>query len=762
MRADSSALRPRRPATLYVLALLLFATSAFADQIGSWIPLGPRAATVFALERDPLNPAVVYAGMYFGGLYCSQNGGLSWKPVPSDFSTSTVFGIAIDPAVAGTLYVATYDHGIHKSVDSDATWTPVPGGMPAQVVIKLELDPAAPGAVLASTREGVFRRRPDASGWDSLTCDLPVQTVGQTLRHPTTGTLFAATASGVFRLDLSAPTSWVPWTTIGARHLLIDPTGTLIHVASTTGSLAITGDDGKSFWPADYGIQNCFVKSLVTVNALNQTVIYAGTDHDVEFTSEAFRTGVELPRAGGSDRTAGVFDVAPHPIATGTLFSGTEGSGVWKTTNYGQTWASASKGIVPSGVLSLDQSPAADHTLYAGTTYGIFGSSDNGLTWTPNIDTTPRPVSAVLADPVRNRVAYYGTGAGEVFRTFDAGKNFYRVWEGVGQGIRKLAEARWGNLYAVNVAGELYASDDLGLHFYRQATEISQEIVTVGVDPDRPWVVYVGTVFGGVYKSESDAIEWIQRNGGIDSPTVFGIALDRNNPRVLVAAAPTGVYKSTDRGVSWQLAGSGLIGLPVRQLLIDGNSIYAGTAGQGICASQNGGATWLPTQDPDGALYVTGLAAGTGSGLVYAATVGNGVMHTSSSGSGFDGGTEASYAQAVFHWVVDPRTTSTLYAATGGQGVLKSVDGGISWRGASQGLDSPFLVSLVIDPVQPDTLYARTTGGGGILSENGAASWRQLNAGLFHKRVACLTIDVNDHRVIYAGTEGGGICRLRR
>jgi len=256
---------------------------------------------------------------------------------------------------------------------------------------------------------------------------------------------------------------------------------------------------------------------------------------------------------------------------------------------------------------------------------------------------------------------------------------------------------------------------------------------------------------------------WNSSAAGIDSPTVFGIALDRGNPRVLVAAAATGVYKSTDRAVTWQLAGTGLTGLPVRKLLIDGNSIYAGTAGQGIYRSQDAGSTWVPVHDSYGALNVTSFASAGGSGLIYAGTVGNGVLYNSFSGSGFDGGTEASLSQAVVHLVViDPRTSATLYVATGGQGVLKSVDGGITWRGASQGLDYPFLLSLAIDPLQPDTLYAGTTGAGVFVSEDGAASWRPINAGLVHKRVTCLTIDVNDHRVIYAGTEGGGVFRLRR
>lgn len=83
-----------------------------------------------------------------------------------------------------------------------------------------------------------------------------------------------------------------------------------------------------------------------------------------------------------------------------------------------------------------------------------------------------------------------------------------------------------------------------------------------------------------------------------------------------------------------------------------------------IWASTNGGATWMPLDNPPFAL-----------------------------------------PQVM---VADPSTPTTLYEATGDLGVFKSLDGGVTWASASTGISGTEVEALAIDPVNTATLYAAT------------------------------------------------------
>jgi hypothetical protein len=102
----------RTSAIAIVVATIVVATiaigartlAAASDPIaGRWEAHGPHAATVFALERDPRDPQVVFAGTYFGGLYRSRDYGLRWTHIETPFSSRMVLSIAFDPLTPATI-----------------------------------------------------------------------------------------------------------------------------------------------------------------------------------------------------------------------------------------------------------------------------------------------------------------------------------------------------------------------------------------------------------------------------------------------------------------------------------------------------------------------------------------------------------------------------------------------------------------------------------------------------------------------------------
>ena len=162
--------------------------------------------------------------------------------------------------------------------------------------------------------------------------------------------------------------------------------------------------------------------------------------------------------------------------------------------------------------------------------------------------------------------------------------------------------------------------------------------------------------------------EWTRL--GQDTGAVKALAVDPTNAGTLYAAAGTGLFKSTDGGMSWS-ALNAAPGCRVSALVIDPQdpgTIYAASGDSGIFKSTDGGASWNPANSglpPDNAGHygITSLA-------------------------------------------MDPQDPGTLYVGIGRDsgGVFKTTDGAASWTFASPGLPDAAVMALALDPQNRGTV----------------------------------------------------------
>ena len=75
--------------------------------------------------------------------------------------------------------------------------------------------------------------------------------------------------------------------------------------------------------------------------------------------------------------------LAVDPASPDTVYAGTWGGGVYKSTNGGSAWAPANGGLDVPWVLALAVDPATPDTLFAGSGWGIYKSTDGGGNWNP-------------------------------------------------------------------------------------------------------------------------------------------------------------------------------------------------------------------------------------------------------------------------------------------------------------------------------------------------------------------------------------------
>lgn len=306
------------------------------------------------------------------------------------------------------------------------------------------------------------------------------------------------------------------------------------------------------------------------------------------------------PNRGG--RVTAVAGVPDQPL---TFYMGPTGGGVWKTVNAGGTWENVSDGYFPTPSIGAIRVADSDpNVIYVGTGSdgirsnviagkGMYKSVDAGKTWTfaglPNAG----QIGAVLVHPANPDlvlVAALGKAFAPnrdrgVYRTTDGGKSWTQV---------------------------LFVSDSTGAADLEFAPDDPTTIyATMWRGERKPWTIISGAREGGIYKSTNGGDTWTKLAGGLPNE-IFGKAdlavspADPNRVYALVEALPGGgLYRSDDRGVTWQLQTSfaPLLDRPFYYTNVDAAPDQADIVyvlATGFWKSVDGGKTFSPARAPHG------------------------------------------------------------------------------------------------------------------------------------------------------------------
>ncbi len=162
-------------------------------------------------------------------------------------------------------------------------------------------------------------------------------------------------------------------------------------------------------------------------------------------------------------------------------------------------------------------------------------------------------------------------------------------------------------------------------------------------------------------------------------------------------------------------------------------------------------------------------------GILLAGTVGEGIWRSTDGGETFTRSSGGMFLEAdVRALCVHPVHPNVVYAGTNA-GLHRSEDGGGTW----QRLPAPFdpgngwpggvsVWSLLLLPQRPDTILVGVCPAAIYRSENGGATWEKADAALaeandilMYNRVTCLRADPMDENSVWAGAEIGGVHQSR-
>ena len=336
--------------------------------------------------------------------------------------------------------------------------------------------------------------------------------------------------------------------------------------------------------------------------------------------------------------------IAFHPTDENIIYIGAPSGGLWKTTDAGDTWISHTDDLPTLGVSSIIVDYNNPDIIYIGTGdrdagdavgFGVLKSYDGGQTWEmSNTGMDNKIVGRLIQHPTNTDIILAATSGG-VYKSYDAGAN----WESktYGGNFKEIVfKTDNPEIVFASMNGKFYRSTDTGETW----TMITSGIPNVsrgviGVTPANPDYVYFltgdGSVYGGIFLSVDAGLNFTTQsttpnimswgcNGGSGGQAWYDldIAVDPTNEDIVYAGG-VNCFKSTDRGVTWEINSHwwGDCGVPsvhadlhvFEYSPVDGK-LYAGNDG-GIYWTDNGGLSWPEITDglPISQTYKMGQSA---------------------------------------------------------------------------------------------------------------------------------------------------------
>ncbi len=308
--------------------------------------------------------------------------------------------------------------------------------------------------------------------------------------------------------------------------------------------------------------------------------------------------------------------------------------------------------------------------------------------------------------------------------------------------------------------GGIYTSHDGGTTWTSTPDMDGKSIRALSQAPSDPKILIAGAI-SGVYRSSDSGAHWTQISpeGSGEIHKVESIAIDPTDPKTIYAGTWHLPWKTTDGGVTWRNITKGLIDdSDVFSIIIDPArpSVVYLSACSGIYLSSTAGELFHKVQGiPSTARRTRVLMQDpTNRSVVYAGTT-EGLYKTADSGSTW---TRMTGPDVIINDVyVDPKNDRHVMLATDRSGVLSSQDASANFQPTNSGFSQRQVSALLPDAQNPQIIYVGVvndkTYGGVFVTEDGGKTWAQRSTGLQGRDV--FNLSQSDDGTIIAGTNHG-------
>lgn len=717
------------PKKVLLLSVVLFALlAAFTDKRGGqadplteypykfYLPLisspelplwiGPDGGSIVCLTVSASNPQVMYAGTWGAGVFRTEDGGASWKPVNRGMPNLLINAIEVDPKNPNVVYAGPYRAKLYKTVDGGENWFLASKGIQAEAIVyAMAIDPVDTSIVYATTRG-----------------------ISNNGSPPWNGEVYKSEDGGgswkIILFNIGDSEDW-------AYDVAVHPNSpnmvfTAMH---ERGGVYFSADYGENFVPRNNGMIDLSGRALAinpyTVN-VDQVTLYFGTWHTAGV-QKSFNTGLNWQGASNGSFLAKIYRMAINPLTPETLYLATWNNiGVLKTTNGGGEWNPV--GLAQDQIYTVEIDPKNPNTVYAGTSGdGLYRSTNAGSSWSHrHTGISNTSVNTILVQPDATKSVYISIKEGGISRRLEEGQPWQDYTLNLPERDINGLVRNPGNLNL------LYAlTDHSGIWRVNVSTSSSWERIDHDLPPapGTDWFYSPDHPFAG--REDLEAEVELAASEAYDPSLQPEAVLDETAPVLAMAFAPS-----------------------------NPNRVYAGVASvdtpySGVYFSDNGGVSWSPTTMWGHTAW--GIAVSpTDPNELYVTTSSPGVVrYSTNGGASWENTGLRSYVWGVYAVVIPPQDPQRVFVGTS-DGIYVRVNNG-EWT--QSGLAGKPVAVLVAHPEKANVLLAGTTAGVYVTYDLGK-TWEQLEALLASSTIQSISFDPLDSHHIYIGTKTSGAVRL--
>lgn len=465
--------------------------------------------------------------------------------------------------------------------------------------------------------------------------------------------------------------------------------GDALIVGTSTQGIFRTTDRGDSWNSLNGTMANFAVNSLFGWDTLLLAGITAGSDKGLY---QGYLGGKSWKKFGSPFSNNAIVSI----VRIDTTIFAASTSTVFRSTDRGVTWTSASSGITAGNVINA--LAVNGTTLVAATAMGIFRTTDLGASW---IQTRTNTLYTELSTSisasngkiyVTNQNGGVNAGKDTVYRSTDNGVTWVNVKNNLPSSVYGQYVMAYGDTVFYGMAGDgIYRSTNAGQSWQVDTVGLwNKRTISGFIDGN---VLYSGASSeyggnGGLYVSTNGGNTWTKKFHPLSTGVVND--MQRIGNAILVSyntATDRGVFRSVDGGRSWQRLS---LTVQLSGMTVKGSRIFAGAFSSfagGLMMSADSGATWNPVN--------TGLPTAT---------------------------------TTFYNFALDG---DTLYAGLK-EGLYRSTDNGTNWVKWGTGIAASNIYDVA---VKGDTMYACNGTTTMYRSLNRGRTWTTLKANASLNRI---------------------------